>query len=264
MRVACAAVLSLFACQCGDDARTCSSDVCVSPADATLPAFDSGPDAQLDARPDGETAVRDGGGEADAPLDPCRLDARASDGGGGSCICLPAPVRHRPAPTTCPHTRAPVNPGNGGDGGPVAPAPPGSFCDNDFQCVTDGGINGRCTPQSESPFVQGECTYDTCFADTDCPSSEPCNCDVTYADTCLPANCKVDSDCACGFCSPSANTTACEPTPEFGNEIVGFYCHTPQDDCTNDDQCEGIGSPGICAWQPMVGKWTCVSAPCAG
>jgi hypothetical protein len=247
---ACAVVLSLATIHCGGETRMCSPDVCVNTADATVPALptpDGGPDARPDAHSEGGASAHDGGLEADAPLSPCRLDAGPE---AGACTCLPAPVNHRPTPTACPRG---VPPATSGDGGA------GSYCNTSSQCAyasADGGVDGRCG--MHRGFAPGQCTYDTCFADTDCPAGELCNCDPDFGDTCVPGNCTVDSDCACGFCSPTGDPTSC--LPDFGPPTTGYYCHTPQDDCTNDDQCQG----GICGWQPMVGKWACIYAMCAG
>src|SRR5207237_924742 len=44
---------------------------------------------------------------------------------------------------------------------------------------------------------------------------------------CVAGNCRIDSDCGInGFCSASG-----EPS------IVGYFCHTPQDTCINDNDC---------------------------
>jgi hypothetical protein len=131
-----------------------------------------------------------------------------------------------------------------------------SCCSTDSQC--DGGTNGRCT--WAGGLSTTFCTYDTCFADTDCPPGVACECDPEFGNSCQPGNCRLDSDCACGFCSPSPDVQGC--IPYFGLQPAGYYCHTPNDDCTNDDQC--TQGAGVCAWQPTVCKWACVYAQCGG
>jgi hypothetical protein len=124
----------------------------------------------------------------------------------------------------------------------------------------DAGVNGRCDPPRG--FDASACTYDACFADGDCAKGEVCNCDSYYGNVCLPGNCHVDSDCPSGTCSPSPDVTVC--SPGFPGRPVGFYCHTPEDECTADEQCQCNGAVGACAWQPTVARWACADAPCAG
>jgi hypothetical protein len=77
------------------------------------------------------------------------------------------------------------------------------------------------------------------------------------ANICIPNDCRVDADCACGYCSPTVN-------PNCGSfyGVQGYYCHTPQDCCVNDSDCDGGG--GYCAYHTEVGYWTCGYGHCAG
>jgi len=91
--------------------------------------------------------------------------------------------------------------------------------------------------------------------DTDCKTGELCVCHGSaYTDgqgnTCMPGNCRVDSDCGtAGFCSPSHGTSGC-------GGVTGYYCHTVADTCTNDSDCSG--SPiDVCAWSAKQSRWTC-------
>ena len=84
------------------------------------------------------------------------------------------------------------------------------------------------------------------------------------ADVCLAGNCTVDSDCGSGgYCSPSYGTSC----GAYGG-VVGYFCHTAKDQCTNDDQCVDSGSgyseTGYCGYQPTTGQWTCFYSFCAG
>jgi hypothetical protein len=183
-------------------------------------------------------------------------------------VALPAPADHRPTAQACPTDRPP---GFMGDGG--APKPPlGTTCERDSDCTM--GNNGRCLPQSR---INGTyCSYDACTTDTDCPSGQLCECGQVgfppqygrTANTCIQSNCRVDADCAggSGFCSP---------TFDYGcgsySGIVGYYCHTSNDDCTSDDECNAQGSSpngapggGFCAWMPETGKWSCSYSHCSG
>jgi hypothetical protein len=116
------------------------------------------------------------------------------------------------------------------------------------------------------------CSYDECVIDTDCGAGKLCECGVSLGtngsdgtpmrsgNRCMPGDCRIDADCgANGFCSPTLDTT-CGPY----DGLVGYYCHTPNDECTNDDQCKDGGGPGYCAREPTAGKWICAHAFCAG
>jgi hypothetical protein len=109
------------------------------------------------------------------------------------------------------------------------------------------------------------CTYDECFNDGDCGEGLVCRCrEGEWAPhICMRSgNCQVDSDCGdSGFCSPS-----------FGNcgnylGVIGWFCHTPQDQCLDDEQCGREGGGGFdayCAYNPAAGRWMCADSHCAG
>ena len=130
-------------------------------------------------------------------------------------------------------------------------------CARDSDCTQ--GKNGRCLPQSR--INAHFCSYDVCSTDSECSSDKVCQCGKASVPTragnaCLPGNCHTDGDCgAGGYCSPSLDKTC-------GSYIgvVGYYCHTPNDECTRDDQCSG----GFCAFDPTVSKWACQHSVCAG
>ncbi|HEY8090314.1 MAG TPA: hypothetical protein VIF09_20775 [Polyangiaceae bacterium] len=207
--------------------------IAVGTAHCSTSAANAGPG---DAGPDG-AVVGEGGGD-DGPLD------------------LPPPVDHRPVATQCDTTRPP---GIDSDAGGT-----GFGCTNDSQCA-DAGTNGRCTPSGHNAGPL--CTADACATDADCGAGKVCECGASlgagqgrFANTCLPGDCRVDADCgAGGYCSPTWDTTC-----GSYNGIVGYYCHTPSDDCTSDTQCVDAGGPGYCAWGATVSKWICAYGFCAG
>jgi hypothetical protein len=133
-------------------------------------------------------------------------------------------------------------------------------CLIDSQCTT--GENPRCTPSGGN--ARPSCQSDACFADTDCPKGNVCECGGSagvgrFANVCLAGNCSVDSDCGSdGYCSPSYGTSC----GAYGG-IVGYFCHTAHDQCTNDDECVD-GGAGYCAFQPATNRWTCFYSFCAG
>jgi Cys-rich repeat protein len=198
----------------------------------------------------------------------------SSDGGGADGSVppgpppgnLPPPTSHRPTDDVCPSTRPA---GHNSDAGAPDAGFPGQ-CSRDSDCTQ--GTNGRCSPpQHNAPAYS--CTYDLCSADADCGDGKLCECGTSLGtngsdgtpmrsgNRCLPGNCRTDSDCgAGGFCSPTYDTTCGQYSG-----IVGYYCHTAKDECTNDDQCSADGSPaGYCAWDPASGHWACEHGVCAG
>ena len=160
------------------------------------------------------------------------------------------PLKHRPERIECDDLRrAGSTPEEGG-------APAG--CQADDDCAD--GANGRCTGNGHDGW---RCSYDRCFADADCDGV--CECGGGFRsdnNVCLGGDCQVDSDCGPnGFCSPS-----------FGDcgaytDVVAYYCHTPEDECVDDADCEGesqFGFAPYCAFNPGAGRWACSDSHCAG
>ena len=144
-----------------------------------------------------------------------------------------------------------------------APTDGGSgMCLEDSDC--DGGANGRCASEVGNSSVR-ICSYDQCFADTDCGANEDggvCECrgpaQPTGPNFCIPSNCREDSDCGeCGYCAASPGGCA----PNIG--IAGWFCGTRLDECAEGSDCGNI--PNIyCAFDPLVGYWKCIPADCTG
>ncbi|MFI5300872.1 MAG: hypothetical protein ACHREM_22550 [Polyangiales bacterium] len=102
------------------------------------------------------------------------------------------------------------------------------------------------------------CSYDQCFADSDCPGSVACNCRASASDTVANicgtgSGCRIDSDCgACGYCSPSyVSGEICDGAKDQ------FFCHTPKDECIDDSDCSK--SNGSCNYDPTKGAFACVT-----
>jgi hypothetical protein len=183
-----------------------------------------------------------------------------SQGGAGGALGR-VPKNHRATAVACDHVRPTNDPGapalDAGHTGYVT-------CYSHAEC-TDGE-NGRCVGNGHDGW---HCTYDDCFADQDCPSGNidspgVCECEGGFRadnNVCLSGNCHVDSDCDPleGFCSPSLG--------QCGNyaKFVGYYCHTPGDECLDDSDCgDGGYSAGYCAFMPTVGHWQCSTSQCVG
>jgi len=176
--------------------------------------------------------------------------------GGTGGVTHHEPANHRATATACDHVRATNDPGV--PDGEVGPA-----CRSHADCTA--GENGRCVGNGHDGW---HCTYDACFADADCPTVDDgprlCACgagDRSDNNVCLTGNCRVDADCgAAGYCSPSLGSCG----NYFGFE--GYFCHTPDDECSDDSDCGAGGSYGApyCAFMPSTGHWQCSTAQCVG
>jgi len=165
------------------------------------------------------------------------------------------PLRHRASGMTCSSER-PASTCMAGEGPPVE-------CTADGQCTM--GVNGRCVG---NPRDGCRCNYDRCTTDGDCSEGGPCECRVpsrgaSGANVCMAGNCQVDANCGAeGYCSPSLGSCG-----DFGG-VVGYYCHTPADQCIDDADCLGdagfLGQRPYCMFAREVGRWVCSNQGCAG
>lgn len=169
----------------------------------------------------------------------------------------PAAINHRQDEAQC---SEPVGPGVCGCSscsGVGCCSGPEFTCMSDASCTR--GVNGRCN--GNGPVAGCGCTYDRCSGDRDCPGNETCACHGSpymygVDNFCIQGNCRVDSDCGKGgYCSPSGAWS-----------VVGYYCHTPQDTCTNDNECTSqncSGDPGEprCVYSSSAGRWQCQCIP---
>jgi hypothetical protein len=165
----------------------------------------------------------------------------------GSANGAGAPAESRPEATAC----GPSNwsPNASVDAGALV-------CSTDADCPGDAGAAYplRCLGQ--------KCVYDSCFGDSDCPSSQVCVCGPNngfglrvLTNVCVPSNCHVDADCGAGeFCSPSRG---------YCGSVDGYYCHTKDDTCVNSTSDCGCGG-NACVYAPTVGHFVCASNTCSG
>jgi hypothetical protein len=79
--------------------------------------------------------------------------------------------------------------------------------------------------------------------------------------TCMAAgNCRTDSDCSSGYCSPSADPGFC------ATWWLGYFCHGPGDECVNDGDCTDGGPWSsiylpFCAFDKAKMHWRCATPP---
>ena len=163
------------------------------------------------------------------------------------------PTSHRQIAESCAANRAPGR----------ADAGRGGLCKADSDCTA--GKSGRCAPHSNGRMAPtNQCTYDACTTDTDCGKGL-CSCEPVTGNYCVAGNCRVDGDCGKGgFCSPTY--PMCSLHGPY--QPLGYYCHTPKDECHNDSECpkptkEGYGPTAThCGYAPELGHWTCTSQQC--
>ena len=120
-------------------------------------------------------------------------------------------------------------------------------CAADADCTN--GPNGRCEPYHLSPL----CSYDECFADADCGAGSACHCGAgDAANSCVTASCGTDADCGDGgFCSPSFGARG------SSGGVVGYFCHSANDLCVDDESCRVADSAAYCAYSAQTRRWAC-------
>lgn len=128
----------------------------------------------------------------------------------------------------------------------------------DGECVD--GVNGRCIWPYGGENV---CQYDECFSDADCGGARACECRneaVFGVNRCYAGNCRTDSDCGGGYCSPSAVHVFPNCMTDIAPGSVGFFCHTEDDECTDDADC-GQDS-AACIFSVDALHWVCHELLC--
>ena len=167
----------------------------------------------------------------------------AGSGGAGGASGR-VPKKHRALAEGCDDMRGPGSNTNQSEGS----------CTTDADCTE--GRNGRC----EDFRGDIHCSYDTCFDDDGCDGTHVCACGGGFwsdNNVCLrEGNCRTDGDCGPGgYCSPSLGDCG-----EYSG-VVGYFCHTAEDECVDDEDCEGGDH---CAFDPVTDRWMCSDTACVG
>lgn len=159
------------------------------------------------------------------------------------------PYQHRDAPQACP-----VDPRFADAGATVANGTPNAdqSCSRDEECTQ--GTHPRCVSHGHQA---SHCSADACMSDGDCAAGTTCACDRD-GNRCVPSNCRSDADCGGLGCSP----TEARSCNAYGG-IIGYYCHTKKDSCTDSNDCSGRTSN--CEYETETGRWACVDhGTCVG
>lgn len=167
-------------------------------------------------------------------------------------VSLPHPPKeHRPAAIRCATPPLPPEP----DPSKTTFGPGAKFeCKVHADCTAQP--NGRCVVvETNPPYDPGgtRCVYSTCNVDGDCGTKGVCQCG-SVANTCAGGNCRVDADCASGYCSPSYG--ACL------HELQGYFCHGPADACIDDGDCDATHFLTHCEVDATSAAWVCPPVMC--
>jgi hypothetical protein len=97
--------------------------------------------------------------------------------------------------------------------------PPGATGSAPTSCATTADCHDPYWPNC----VQGQCSFDTCLADSDCASGTLCACagqfyggNRFHGNECVAASCRVDADCGTG--------SICAPSRGYCGGFAGFHC----------------------------------------
>ena len=106
------------------------------------------------------------------------------------------------------------------------------------------------TASPDAAIVDQCLTDDQCATDTACACASEFHGNAIHTNQCVPAQCRVDSDCgAAGTCSPSSSGHC--------GSLTGLFCHTPADTCASNADCCGDSSRPLCGYQAELGHWAC-------
>jgi len=256
---------------CGGRAKGPDDGSSVDTATGTATATGERSDAGTGAAADAEAgASGDAGIDASDATAPALCESTFEDLGTAWVADAEVPVNHRPAAASCPSQRG-AGPGS-------QPYPESALaldaggCTSDSQCTA--GVNGRCFPP-QGVVGPGGCSYDECFADSDCGSKTPCLCRCSSTDNSANVcdyggNCAIDTDCGPGgYCSPSwDNCSIAAPEIEVEDNYAApypYYCHTAVDTCINDADCPPVDSgiaSAYCAYNTQEQHWACIEPIC--
>jgi hypothetical protein len=140
------------------------------------------------------------------------------------------------------------------------------FCQTDADCKEHP--HGKCVTGFGQIGSYCGCQY-SCVRDDDCGPGQACVCRGKGAlravhSVCAPAECFVDADCPGSTCSVSAYHNGC-------SEEVRLACHSPEDSCKSDADCQQQGHAGRglqCVARPAgeddakKTRWECAGMSC--
>jgi hypothetical protein len=123
-------------------------------------------------------------------------------------------------------------------------------CGSLADCRPDGSTTGY----YYMACLHGACSVDPCITDSDCASGQICACQgqlgggpPRLGNACMTTQCQVDANCGGGqVCSASVGPCG---------SLLGYYCHTPADECLTDADC--CGTTPLCTFQTSKGHWAC-------
>jgi hypothetical protein len=103
--------------------------------------------------------------------------------------------------------------------------------------------------------------YYGCSSDEDCMEGLACECELRWAgdgphgpglpytfNRCVAADCRSDADCG---------GLRCGVSDDGCGGIGGFFCRTPEDDCSSDLDCPDYDVGNRCAYSWELERWAC-------
>lgn len=120
-------------------------------------------------------------------------------------------------------------------------------------CAGDSDCGAYPPGVCSGPDFYCSCKY-PCTHDDECGAGAICVCNTGGSHPfynylgCMRAGCRSDADCDGAHCSLA-----------FGRcfELLGFYCHTPEDECGGDRDCIDLDLGDRCAYSEETGRWYC-------
>lgn len=141
-------------------------------------------------------------------------------------------------------------------------------CTRDADCTAKP--DGRCARLGDGFY---QCTYNECFVDGECATSEACACGVGAlgANVCVAAACHADADCGAGSCVPTPTSCSSSESSDFFAPFpVTYQCTSDGDACDEDADCQPCtpdkdprcDNPGWCRWDAGTQRRVCAYSQC--
>jgi hypothetical protein len=108
-----------------------------------------------------------------------------------------------------------------------------------------------CAATTGAPGLTDQCTTDDqCAGGTACGCASDFFGNALHTNTCVDAQCRVDSDCGVGnVCSPSFSGHC--------GSLTGYFCHSSADECLASGDCCADPARPTCQYSTQLGHWAC-------
>lgn len=136
----------------------------------------------------------------------------------------------------------------------------GEACDDPNKCAEPCDAFGEGVCNTKYVDFCG-CQY-PCLSDADCPTDAACLCNgarpaegggyyhYVTSTQCVQAGCHTDADCAPFLCALSPGICG------YGT-VDGLFCHTADDECVGDQDCQDQKLGNLCVFTADEQRWMC-------